>query len=63
MPTAVAVANRLVSATDATSGLTREEVLAEVRAVFPGLIGTDEWREMYGGLAREQHAIANIFAS
>jgi HD-like signal output (HDOD) protein len=63
VPTAVAVANRLVSATDATSGFTREDVLSEVRAVLPGLIGTDEWREMYGGLAREQHAIANIFAS
>ena len=61
--TAVGVANRLVSATDASTGMAREDVLSEVRAVLPGLIGTDEWREMYGGLAKEQQAVANIFAS
>ena len=60
--TAVGVANRLVSATDASTGVAREDVLAEVRAVLPGLIGTDEWRDMYGGLAKEQQAVADIFA-
>ena len=61
--TAVGVANRLVSATDASTGVAREDVLSEVRAVLPGLIGTDEWREMYGGLAKEQQAVVNIFAA
>jgi putative nucleotidyltransferase with HDIG domain len=62
VPASVAVADRLVNATDARSGVVREEVLAEVRAFVPGLLGTDDWREVYSGIAREQQQVANIFA-
>jgi HD-like signal output (HDOD) protein len=62
VPAAVAAADRLVNATDPESGLARDEVLAEVRAFLPGLVGTEHWREMYTGLAREQQAVANMFA-
>jgi putative nucleotidyltransferase with HDIG domain len=57
----VAVADRLVSATDAQSGVTRSEVLAEVKHFAPGLLGTPEWQEVYATLVREQQAIAGIF--
>ena len=59
---AVAVANRLVDATDPNSGLARQEVLSEIRAFVPGLVGTDEWQAMYADLAREQQAVSSIFA-
>ena len=62
IPAAVAVADRLVNATDAKSGVVRDEVLAEVHAFVPGLLATNDWREMYSGLAREQQAVANMFA-
>jgi putative nucleotidyltransferase with HDIG domain len=57
----VALASRLVDATDPESGLARDEVLDEVRAFAPGLLGTDQWREMYANLAKEQQAVAGIF--
>jgi HD-like signal output (HDOD) protein len=59
----VAIADRLVTATDPESGLAREDVLAEVRGFAPGLVGTQEWREMYGRVAREQQAISGLFAA
>jgi putative nucleotidyltransferase with HDIG domain len=58
---AVAVANRLVDATDAQSGMPRAEVLAEVKHFAPGLLGTPEWQEMYANLVREQRAVEGIF--
>ena len=61
LPAVVAVANRLVDATDAASGHARNEVLAEIRAFAPGLLAADAWPDMYAGLAREQHAVAGIF--
>ena len=57
----VAVANRLVNATDDESGVAREDVLEEVQAFAPGLLRTKDWREMYAGLAREQRAIGSMF--
>jgi len=57
----VAVANRLVGATDPTSGVARDQVLDEIRAFAPGLLSADAWPEMYAALAREQHAVAGIF--
>jgi HD-like signal output (HDOD) protein len=59
----VAVANRLVDATDPNNGQVRQEVLAEIRAFAPGLLGSEEWRDMYSGLNREQQAMASIFAA
>ena len=58
---AVAVADRLVEATDAQSGVTRAEVLSEVKHFAPGLLGTPEWQEMYATLLREQRAVETIF--
>jgi putative nucleotidyltransferase with HDIG domain len=58
---AVAVADRLIHATDPQSGAARDEVLEEVRAFAPGLLKTAEWRDMYGRLAQEQQALAGIF--
>jgi HD-like signal output (HDOD) protein len=57
----VAVANRLVEATDAETGTARDEVLEEIRGFAPGLLDGDAWREMYASLAREQQAVATIF--
>jgi len=56
----VAVADRMVNATDPASGVAREEVLEEVRAFAPGLPATDEWRRLYGDVRREQHTVAGI---
>ena len=61
LPAIVAVANRLVDATDSASGRARDEVFAEIRAFAPGLLAADAWPDMYAGLAREQHAVAGIF--
>src|SRR5262249_52273980 len=57
VPASVAVADRLVNATDAKSGVVRDDVLAEVRAFCPGLPGTDDWRELYSGIAREHQQV------
>jgi len=61
LPAVVAVADRLVNATDPASGVARDQVLDEVRAFAPGLLSADAWPEMFAGLAREQHAVAGIF--
>jgi len=61
LPAVVAVANRLVNATDPASGVARNQVLDEIRAFAPGLLSADTWPEMYASLAREQHAVAGIF--
>jgi putative nucleotidyltransferase with HDIG domain len=57
----VAVANRLVNATDPNSGEATAEVLEEVRTFAPGLLDSESWKEMYAGLAREKQALASIF--
>ncbi len=61
--TAVAVADRLVNATDGASGVARADVLDEVRAFAPGLLGSDEWQQLYAGIQREQQAVAGIFGT
>jgi len=61
LPAVVAVANRLVNATDPANGVARNQVLDEIRAFAPGLLSADTWPEMYAGLAREQHTVAGIF--
>lgn len=61
-PAAVAVADRLVDATDPQSGVALSDVLAEVRGFAPGLLHGEDWRELYGELRREQRAVANLFA-
>jgi len=57
----VAVANRLVDATDPASGVSPVEVLDEVRGFAPGLVGTDDWRELHATLARERQVAARLF--
>jgi putative nucleotidyltransferase with HDIG domain len=63
VPAAVAVANRLVTATDPASGVARQDVLGEIREFAPGLLSAESWRELYGGLVREQKSVAGIFAA
>jgi putative nucleotidyltransferase with HDIG domain len=58
---AVAVADRLVNATDPKSGTAHDAALAEIQAFAPGLHEADAWREQYARLVREQHAISGIF--
>jgi putative nucleotidyltransferase with HDIG domain len=59
--TIVAVADRLIHATDASSGTAREDVLAELRAAVPGLVDGDSWREIWAALFKEQKSLANVF--
>jgi putative nucleotidyltransferase with HDIG domain len=61
LPSVVAIANRLVDASDPTSATTRADVLDEIRAFAPGLLDTEHWQETYAGLTRERAAIAGIF--
>jgi putative nucleotidyltransferase with HDIG domain len=56
----VAIADRLVNATDPASGEVEAGAIAEIAAVAPGLLQAENWREIYGGLANEQRAIAGI---
>ena len=57
----VAVADRLVDATDPDSGVTRDDVLAEVRDFAPGLLASEAWHQLYAGIHHEQKAVAGIF--
>jgi putative nucleotidyltransferase with HDIG domain len=63
IPATVAVANKLVDATDPQNGAVRDEVLEEVRSFAPGILDGQAWTDMYGTLAREQQAVAGIFDS
>jgi putative nucleotidyltransferase with HDIG domain len=63
LPLIVAIADRLVSASNPVSGEARREALDEVRAVAPGLLDANPWSELYSGLAREQGALAGIFGT
>jgi putative nucleotidyltransferase with HDIG domain len=58
--TIVAVADRLLHATDGT-GTTREDVLHELRRAVPGLVEGDAWRETWAALFKEQQALASVF--
>ena len=59
--TIVAVADRLLHATDAASGSAREDVLDELRASVPGLVEADTWREIWAALFKEQQSLASVF--
>jgi putative nucleotidyltransferase with HDIG domain len=59
--TIVAVADRLLHATDASSGSAREDVLDELRASVPGLVEDDTWREIWAALFKEQQSLASVF--
>ena len=63
LPLTVAIADRLVQASDPASGIARQDALEEVRAVAPGLLEAAPWQDLYIGLAREQGAIAGIFGA
>ncbi len=63
VPLLVAIADRLVSASDPATGAARREALDEVHAVAPGLLDATPWTEVYAGLAHEQGAIASIFGA
>lgn len=57
----IAVADRLLHATDAASGTAREDVLDELRDVVPGVVEGDTWREIWAALFKEQQALATVF--
>jgi putative nucleotidyltransferase with HDIG domain len=59
--TLIAVADRLLHATDAASGTAREDVLDELRNVVPGVVEGDAWREIWAALFKEQQALATVF--
>jgi putative nucleotidyltransferase with HDIG domain len=59
--TIVAVADRLLHATDASSGTAREDVLAELRAAVPGLVDRETWRGIWSALFHEQQSLANAY--
>jgi HD-like signal output (HDOD) protein len=58
--TIVAVADRLIHATDA-NGTAREDVLQELRDAVPGLVEADTWREIWTALFKEQQSLATVF--
>lgn len=57
----VAVADRLLHATDAASGAAREDVLEDLRSSVPGLVDGDSWREIWAALFKEQQSLATVF--
>ena len=59
--TIIAVANRLLHATDASSGVAREDVLEELRSAIPGLLEGNTWREIWAALFKEQQALSTVF--
>jgi len=59
-PTIVAVADRLLHATDA-NGTAREETLEELRKQVPGLVEGDTWREIWAALLKEQQSLSAVF--
>jgi len=59
----VAVADRLVTATESETGIARPETLDEIKRFAPGLLGSDEWQHLYAGIYREQEAVIGIFGS
>src|SRR5262245_21055870 len=59
--TVVAVADRLLHATDAASGNTRADVLDELRAIVPGLVEGNTWQEIWAGLFKEQQSLSSVF--
>jgi putative nucleotidyltransferase with HDIG domain len=61
LPAIVATADRLVSATDTDTGVDSAAVLDELRNFAPGLLTPESWRELYAGLAKEQHAVGGMF--
>lgn len=61
LPAVVAMADRLVLSTDATSGTARQEVLDELHAFAPGLLDANAWREIWAALWKEQQAISGLF--
>jgi putative nucleotidyltransferase with HDIG domain len=58
--TIVAVADRLLHATDAT-GTTRQDVVDELREAVPGLVEGDTWREIWAALLKEEQTLAGLY--
>jgi len=58
--TIVAVADRLLHATDA-NGTAREETLEELGKEVPGLVEGDTWREIWAALLKEQKSLSAVF--
>jgi putative nucleotidyltransferase with HDIG domain len=58
--TIVAVADRVLHATDA-NGTAREDALSDLREAVPGLVEEDTWREIWAALFKEQQTLASVF--
>jgi putative nucleotidyltransferase with HDIG domain len=63
LPSLVAIADRLVNASNPANGEVRSEALDEVRSFAPGLLDATPWKDLYTGLAREKDAIVGIFGA
>ncbi|HEV7734370.1 MAG TPA: HDOD domain-containing protein [Candidatus Binatia bacterium] len=61
LPAIVAVADRLVHSTDASSGAARQDVLDELSAFAPGLVDGNAWKEIWAALHKEQQALGGMF--
>jgi HD-like signal output (HDOD) protein len=57
----VGLADRLVEATDPTSGAVADDAFREVQTVAPGLVTREQWADLYARVAGEQQAAASIF--
>jgi putative nucleotidyltransferase with HDIG domain len=58
--TIIAVADRLLHATDA-NGSARDDVLDELRTAVPGVVEADAWREIWAALFKEQQSLSSVF--
>ncbi|HXJ33322.1 MAG TPA: HDOD domain-containing protein [Candidatus Eisenbacteria bacterium] len=59
--TIVAVADRLIHATDASSGTAKEDVFHDLRRTVPGLVEQDTWREIWAALFKEHQTLSTLF--
>jgi putative nucleotidyltransferase with HDIG domain len=57
----VAVADRLLHATDATSGVAHDDVMDELRRAVPGLVDGDTWREVWTALLKEERTLSSVY--
>src|SRR5262245_30308270 len=63
LPAIIGVADRLVHATDPSSGNAHPDIFTELRAFSADLLHPENWRTVYAGLIREQNAVRGLFDS
>lgn len=60
-PGLIAIADRMVNASDPTTGTVPTEILADLEAVAPGTVSPERWGVFFEDLARERAAVEDIF--